>query len=78
MVCVMRTTIVLPDQVIEEVREHIGAGSLSGFVREAVELRLAALRRASLIREMETGYAAEAEAPSLDPEWSEIETEGIE
>ena len=75
----MRTTIVIPDEVIAEVREHIGDdGILGAFVRESVEYRLAALRRESLIREMEAGYAAEAESPSLDPDWSSIEGEDVE
>jgi hypothetical protein len=69
--------VIIPDEVLEAVREHIGEGSLGGFVREAVEHRLAALRRESLVREMEAGYVAEAEAPSLDPEWTEVETEGL-
>jgi len=30
-----------------------------------------------LALEMEEGYLAEAQAPSLDPEWSEIEVEGL-
>jgi Arc/MetJ-type ribon-helix-helix transcriptional regulator len=74
----MRTTIILPDELAEEVREYVGSGSLSGFVRASVEQRLEGLRRASLLREMEAGYAAEAEDPSLEGEWEEIETEGLE
>lgn len=33
-------------------------------------------RRARLLRDMEVGYAEEAADPSLDPSWTEIETEG--
>lgn len=73
----MRTTVVIPDDVVAALREHIGEGSLGRFVREALDYRLAALRRESLVREMEAGYAAEAETPSLDPEWIEVETEGL-
>ena len=73
----MRTTVIIPDETLEAVREHIGDGSLGRFVREAVEHRLLALRRASLLREMDAGYAAETEAPSLDPGWSQVETEGL-
>jgi Arc/MetJ-type ribon-helix-helix transcriptional regulator len=73
----LRTTVVIPDEVMDEVREHIGDGSLSRFIRESVEQRLAALRRASLIREMEAAYAAEAANPSLDPEWPELEAEDL-
>ena len=72
----MRTTISIPDDVAEKLRAHVGEGSLSGFIREAVEYRLSALRREAMVREMEAGYRAEAEEPSLDPEWTEIEVEG--
>ncbi len=73
----MRTTVIISDEVVAAVREHIGEGSLSRFVREALEQRLDALRREAMVREMEAGYAEEAEAPSLDPEWIEVETEGL-
>lgn len=73
----MRTTVVIPDEVVEEVREHLGGGSLGRFVRESVQQRLELLRRESLVREMEAGYAAEAADPSLDPAWTEIEVEGL-
>jgi hypothetical protein len=53
-----------------------GEGAVSGFVRDAVVDRLDALRREALAAEMEAGYRAEAEDPSLDPEWEAIETEG--
>jgi predicted RNase H-like HicB family nuclease len=33
--------------------------------------------REALAREMADGYRAEAEDSSLDPEWSEVETEGL-
>jgi Arc/MetJ-type ribon-helix-helix transcriptional regulator len=72
----MRTTVIIPDEVVAEVREHVGEGSFGRFVRDAVEQRLAALRRESLVREMEEGYAAEAESHSLDDEWAGLETEG--
>ena len=72
----MRTTISIPDDVAEKLRAHVGEGSLSGFIREAVEYRLSALRREAMVREMEAGYRAEAEEPSLDPEWTDIEVEG--
>jgi Arc/MetJ-type ribon-helix-helix transcriptional regulator len=72
----MRTTVSLPDDIAEKLRAHIGEGSLSGFIREAVEYRLRALGREAVVREMEAGYRAEAEGPSLDPEWADIEVEG--
>lgn len=72
----MRTTISIPDDIAEKLRVHIGEGSLSGFIREAVEYRLNALGREAMVREMDAGYRAEAEEPSLDPEWTDIEVEG--
>jgi mRNA interferase MazF len=72
----MRTTVVLPDEVVDEVRRQIGGGSLSGFVREAVQHRLQQIKRRTLEQAMEAGYRAEAKAPSLDDAWTAIETEG--
>ncbi|HSN54341.1 MAG TPA: ribbon-helix-helix domain-containing protein [Candidatus Sulfomarinibacteraceae bacterium] len=72
----MRTTISIPDDIAEKLRAHVGEGSLSEFIREAVESRLDALRREAVVREMDAGYRAEAEEPSLDPEWTDIEVEG--
>ena len=72
----MRTTISIPTDTAERLREHVGGGSLSGFIREAIEYRLDALRREAMVRDMEMGYRAEAEEPSLDPEWNDIEVEG--
>ncbi len=71
-----RTTVVIPDETLDEVRRVAGEGGVSGFVREAVLYRLDAVKRDLLVREMEAGYRAEAEAPSLDREWNAIETEG--
>ncbi len=73
----MRTSVVLPDELVDEIRERAGEGSLSEFVRESVRYRLEDLRRRELLREMEAGYRAEAEAASLDPEWADVETEGL-
>lgn len=72
----MRTTISIPDDIANRLRNHIGDESLSGFIREAVEYRLDALSREAMVRELEAGYRAEAEQPSLDPEWNDIEVEG--
>ena len=71
-----RTTVVIPDEVLEEVRLVSGEGGVSGFVRDAVVYRLDTMKRERLVREMEAGYRAEAEEPSLDPEWQGVETEG--
>ena len=73
----MRTTVVIPDELFEEVRQHLGGSSLGRFVRESVQQRLELLRRESLVREMEIGYAAEAADPSLEPAWNDIEVEGL-
>jgi len=73
----MRTTIIIPDDVIGEYRRLAGDIPLSRFVREAVRERLNRLKEKSLALEMAAGYQAEAETPSLDPEWYDIETEGL-
>ena len=73
----MRTTVVIPDEVIGEIRRLAGDVPLSRFVRESVVDRIRRLEREMLVREMEAGYRAEAERPSIDPEWSAIETEGL-
>jgi hypothetical protein len=71
-----RTTFVIPDDILQEVRRVVGGGSVSGFVREAVADRLERIKREALAAEMEAGYRAEAEEPSIDPEWGLTETEG--
>lgn len=71
-----RTTVVIPDDILEDVRRVAGESSVSTFVREAVVYRLDRLRREALVREMAAGYGAEAESPSLDPEWHDTEVEG--
>lgn len=73
----MRTTITLPDELVKEARELAHGRSLSEFAREALRERVALLRREQLAREMDEGYRTEAEEPSLDAEWSAIETEGL-
>ena len=72
----MRTTVVIPDRIVEQIRQVAGSRPLSAFVREAVQERLETLRRQELAADMEEGYRAEAETPSLPPEWTDIETEG--
>ena len=71
----MRTTISIPDDIALRLQAHVGEGSLSGFIREAVEYRLNALTREAMVREMDAGYRAEAVEPSLDPEWTDVEVE---
>ncbi len=73
----MRTTVVIPDDVIHEIRKLAGDVPLSRFVRESVVDRIRRLEREMLVREMEAGYRAEAERPSIDPAWSTTETEGL-
>jgi metal-responsive CopG/Arc/MetJ family transcriptional regulator len=73
----LRTSVVIPDPLFEEVKRVIGDDSLSSFVREALLFRLEELRRKELEEEMEAGYRAEAADLSLDPEWADIETEGL-
>jgi hypothetical protein len=40
---------------------------------DALPARASRLERERLKREMNEGYRFEAEAPSLDPEWAELE-----
>lgn len=72
----MRTTVSIPDDLAEEVQQMAGGRSVSEFTREALRERVDRLRREQLARELEEAYRAEAEGPSLDPEWNAIETEG--
>jgi len=73
----MRTTISIPDEVYSEAREIMGPRPFSEFASEAIHARVQQLKRDRLAREMAEGYRAEAESPSLDPEWSEVEAEGL-
>jgi Arc/MetJ-type ribon-helix-helix transcriptional regulator len=72
----MRTTVAIPDDLYREVRPFVEGRSFSQFVREAVRGHLARLRQEALEREMDEGYRAEAMSPSLDSEWTEVETDG--
>ncbi len=72
----MRTTVIIPDDIIEEIQRMTAGSSMSGFIREAVVYRLDYLRHGVMAREMAEGYRAEAVDPSLDPEWNVIEAEG--
>ncbi len=67
----MRVTISVPDSVYAEARQIMGARPFSEFASEAIHARVQQLRRDQLAREMAEGYRAEAESPSLDPEWAD-------
>ncbi len=71
----MRTTITIPDALAREAQELLNDRSFSDFARESIALRVSELKRALLAREMEAGYRAEAEDPSLDPAWTSIEVD---
>ncbi|HZF13463.1 MAG TPA: hypothetical protein VFE33_32115 [Thermoanaerobaculia bacterium] len=73
----MRTTISIPDALVEEARHLAGELTFSAFASEAIRWRVEQLKREHLAREMEIGYRAEAESSSLDPAWTGIETEGL-
>ena len=73
----MRTTISIPDDVYSEAKEVMGSRPFSDFASEAIQTRVLQLKRDRLAQEMEEGYRAEAEDPSLDPEWAAVETEGL-
>lgn len=73
----MRTTVIIPDELVEEVGRLAAGEPLSRFVRESVAERVARLKREQLIRDMEEGYRAEACDPSLDSEWENVEVDGL-
>jgi hypothetical protein len=55
----------------------MGSKPFSEFASEAIHVRVQQLKRERLAREMAQGYEAEARNPSIDPEWADIETEGL-
>lgn len=73
----MRTTISIPDEVYSEARQVLGSRPFSDFASEAIRARVQQIKRDRLAQEMAEGYRAEAESSSLDPEWFEVETEGL-
>ncbi len=73
----MRTSVVLPDDLIRRVRGSGETCSMSAFVREAVREKIARMEYERLAQEMEHGYRMEAREPSLDPEWEITELEGL-
>lgn len=50
---------------------------LSELTREALRERVERLQKEKLARELEEGYRAEAKELSLDPEWQDVEVEGL-
>lgn len=73
----MRTTISIPDDVYAAAKEMLGARSFSELATEAIQNQVARLKRERLAGEMAEGYRAEAQSPSLDEEWTGVETEGL-
>jgi hypothetical protein len=73
----MRTTISLSESLYAEARQCAGERSFSDFASEALHERVLFLRRRQLEQELEVGYRSEAASPSLDPEWSSFEVEGL-
>lgn len=73
----MRTTITIPDDLAREARELADDRPLSEFTRDAVRERVERLQKERLARELEEGYRAEAQQLSLDPEWKDVEVEGL-
>ena len=73
----MRTTISLPDELVERARKAAGGRSFSRFAREALTEKVAQLERERVALQMEEGYQHEAVEPSLDPEWASVETDGL-
>jgi predicted CopG family antitoxin len=73
----MRTTISIADSLYTEIKELVGERSFSDFASEAIQERVLLLKRKKLAQEMEEGYRSEAVTPSLEPEWSCLEVEGL-
>jgi predicted CopG family antitoxin len=73
----MRTTISIPDDLFVEARRLAGESSFSDFASEAIRFHVHQLERERLARDMEEGYRAEAECPSLDEEWATVEADGL-
>ncbi|MFW6012516.1 MAG: hypothetical protein ACOC92_02275 [bacterium] len=73
----MRTTITIPDDLAREARELADGRSLSQFARDAVHDAVKRLKAERLARELDEGYRAEAQDPSLDPAWTAIESEEL-
>lgn len=73
----MRTTISVPEDLFLAAKPFVGQGSFSQFVREAIQNHVEQLERERLAREMEEGYRAEAESPSLDPVWHTVGGDGL-
>jgi predicted CopG family antitoxin len=73
----MRTTISVPDDLFSEARRLAGERSFSEFASDAIRWKIEILHREVLARDMEEGYRAEAEHPSLDPAWKSTEVEGL-
>ena len=73
----MRATISIPDELYSEAKALAGPRPFSDFASEAIRQSVIHLKRESLAREMEEGYRVEAESSSLDPEWADVEVEGL-
>jgi hypothetical protein len=73
----MRTTISVPEDLFLAAQPFVGQGSFSRFVSEAIRHHVERLKRERLGREMEEGYRAEAESPSLDPIWHTVDGDGL-
>jgi len=73
----MRTTISIPDDIYAAAKEVLGTRSFSELATEAIRNRVEQLKRERLAREMAEGYRVEAQSPSLDAEWADVETEGL-
>ncbi len=73
----MRTTVSIPEDLFLAAKPFVGKASFSHFMREALRQYVAWLEKERLAREMEEGYRAEAQSPSLDPIWSTVDGDGL-
>lgn len=56
-----RVNVTLPTQLVEDLEASVGSRGKSAFIAQAVRQMLEQLRRDTLARELEEGYAARAE-----------------
>ena len=72
----MRITITVPSELFQELLPFVGDLSFSQFVSEGLRAHVQQLKSQTLAQKMEEGYLAESQTPSLEPQWSEFETQG--
>jgi predicted transcriptional regulator len=75
----VRTTVYLDDGLAERVRRLAPRRRMTRFINEAVELKVAALEREQLEREMREGYIAtdsDEERAEIVADWAVLDADG--